>query len=197
MGGEQGERALDNRNVILLQKERTMKVNIEDYYKRTNQNLTPKNIKKEKKSPFTLAEMLYGTFNIVISVIFILLVVIMNTVKPIINDLLNPNFPLETRQIFFLSILMLVLGILFEIYAIEKARLHRYSLIGAISFFFSIFMTIAITYIIIKYSLNWVGIQLFGQTEIGQNKWFYLPSIAYLGYSIFNVYYSFSLMNSQ
>ncbi|MDK2907318.1 MAG: hypothetical protein PWQ66_1279 [Petrotoga sp.] len=177
-----------------------MKVNIEDYYKRTNQNITPKNvksIKKEKKSPFTLAEMLYGTFNIVISVIFLLFILITNIARPIINDLLNPNFPLETRQIFFLSILILILGILFEIYAIEKARLHKYSLIGAIIFFFSLFMTFFITYIIIKYSLNWVGIQLFGQTEIGQNKWFYLPSIAYLGYSIFNVYYSFALMNSQ
>jgi len=174
-----------------------MKVNIEDYYKRTNQNITPKSFKKEKKSPFTLAEMLYGTFNIVISVIFILLTIITNIAKPLINDLFNPNFPLETRQIFFLSILMLVLGILFEIYAIEKARLHKYSVIGAIIFFFSIFMTISIIYIIIKYSLNWVGIQLFGQTEIGQNSWFYLPSIAYLGYSIFNVYYSFALMNSQ
>ncbi|PNS01389.1 hypothetical protein X927_00915 [Petrotoga mexicana DSM 14811] len=174
-----------------------MKVNIEDYYKRTNQNITPKSLKKEKKSPFTLAEMLYGTFNTVISVLFILLILITNTLKPIINDIINPNFPLETRQIFFLSILILILGILFEIYAIEKARLHRYSVTGAIIFFFSLFMAFSITYIIIKYSLNWVGIQLFGQTEIGQNKWFYLPSIVYLGYSIFNIYYSFALMNSQ
>ncbi|MDY6895557.1 MAG: hypothetical protein SVO01_09115, partial [Thermotogota bacterium] len=73
-----------------------MKVNIEDYYKRTNQNITPKSFKKEKKSPFTLAEMLYGTFNIVISVIFILLTIITNIAKPLINDLFNPNFPLET-----------------------------------------------------------------------------------------------------
>ncbi|KUK15283.1 MAG: Uncharacterized protein XD53_1297, partial [Petrotoga mobilis] len=130
-----------------------MKVNIEDYYKRTNQNVAPKGLKKEKKSPFTLAEMLYGTFNIVVSVIFILFIIITNIAKPIISNLINQNFPLETRLIFFLSILIMIIGILFEIYAIEKARLHKYSLIGAIIFFFSLFMTFSITYIIIKYSL--------------------------------------------
>jgi len=174
-----------------------MKVNIEDYYKRTNQNVVPKGFKKVKKAPFTLAEMLYGTFNIVVSVIFILFIIIMNIAKPIISNLINQNFPLETRLIFFLSILILIIGILFEIYAIERARLHKYSVIGAIIFSFSLFMTFSITYIIVKYSLNWAGIQLFGQTQIGLNKWFYLPSIAYIGYSIFNVCYSFVLMNSQ
>jgi magnesium-transporting ATPase (P-type) len=173
-----------------------MKINLENYDtqpKKVNTRIT----KRVKKKQLSYAELFYGTLNIAFSLIIIIVILILNQIKSIINNLLGQNFPLETNLILFLSLLIMVLGVLFEIYSVEKARDKNYLLIAFILFLLALFMTFSITFIIIKYSLNWIGIQLFGNTAIGLNNWFYLPSIVYLGYSIFNVYYSFALMQRE
>lgn len=173
-----------------------MKINLQDYDTQPNK-VNTRITKRVKKNKPSYAELFYGTLNIAFSLIIIIVILILNQIKSIINNLLGQNFPLETNLILFLSLLIMGLGILFEMYAIEKARDKNYLLIAFILFLLALFMTFSITFIIIKYSLNWLGIQLFGNTAIGLNNWFYLPSIVYLGYSIFNVYYSFALMQTK
>ena len=171
-----------------------MKVDVSYYYEPNKKERLYKKVEKKDKPPYPILEMIFGTLNIVIAVISMLIIAIINYLKPIVNSLLGQNFPFNTRQLLILSILLLIFGVLLELFSLERARSKNHKIIALIIFFYSFFMVFMITYIIVRYSLAWMGIQLFGNTELGANKWFYLPSIGFLFYSFFIVYYSFVLL---
>lgn len=171
-----------------------MKVDVSYYYEPNKKEPTYKKVEKKDKPPYPILEMIFGTLNIVVAVISLLIIIGINYLKPIVNSLLGQSFPLNTRQLLVLSILLLIFGVLLELFSLERARSKNHKIVALIIFFYSFFMVFTTTYIIVRYSLAWMGIQLFGNTDIGSSNWFYLPSIGLLFYSFFIVYYSMVLL---
>ena len=171
-----------------------MKVNINDYYTKNDSKVQSTKVKKVNKKHHPIIELFFGTLNVIVAAIVILAALVLKFLGPILNQLLNYDFPFNTNPLIFLSTILLILGVLLELYSLEKAKDNDRKVFALIIFFFSFFMVFSITFVIIKYSFNWLGSQLFGLTEIGMNRLFYIPTIVYLIYSFFIVYYSFSLV---
>lgn len=171
-----------------------MKVDVNYYYEPDKKETKYNKVEKKQKLPYPIVEMIFGTLNIVVAVISFLVIIGLHYLKPIVNNLLGQSFPLNTKCLFILSTLLLILGVLLELYSLERARSKNHKIIALIIFFYSFFMVFMITYIIVRYSLAWMGIQLFGNSDIGHSKWFYLPSIGFLFYTFFIVCYSVVLL---
>ncbi len=94
-----------------------MKVDVSYYYEPNKKRPLYKKVEKKDKPPYPILEMIFGTLNIVIAVISMLIIAIINYLKPIVNSLLGQNFPFNTRQLLILSILLLIFGgVLLELF---------------------------------------------------------------------------------
>ncbi|HOO74860.1 MAG TPA: hypothetical protein PLS66_06175 [Tepiditoga sp.] len=139
-------------------------------------------------------EMFFGTLNIFFSVLIFLGSFFVIMFKDIIKSALGNQFELNMIPLIYITVPIFIFGILLHIYSLEKISERGYKIVSLGIFFLGIVMTGLIGFMIIKYSLNWFGVTLFGKTDIGLNGIFYIPSIIYLLYSIFIVWYSIMLM---
>ncbi|MDO7976922.1 hypothetical protein [Oceanotoga teriensis] len=157
---------------------------------------TPKKIKINKKfSPGSIIlEMFLGTFNIIFSIAILSFSIILNLLKSTIHQIIGSQFTLDMRPLIFITIPIFLFGVFLHFYSIERIAKRYYKLYGLLIFFNGIFMSGIILFYIYKMSINWFGVSIFGNTSIGLNQWFYLPSILYIIYSIFTIYYSLILM---
>lgn len=132
-------------------------------------------------------KIVFSSFNFLISLILLSAVIFINFQKPLIQSMLGNQFTLD---VFYL----IIIGSLFFIYSLTEQLNAIYYLKGylkitritaVIKFFISLIMIFAIIYIIFKNGIQWFGTSLFGNTSLGKNQIFYIPSIIYITYSIF------------
>ena len=162
--------------------------------KMTEENIGNVRINKIEKPSSVYFEMFLGTLNILVSVIILLFSGIIQIFKEDITQLIGTQFTLDFKNLIIITIPILIFGILLHVYSLERVASKKYKLYGFFIFLLGFVMTGLITFLIIKYSLNWFGVSLFGNTSIGLNKLFYFPSITYIAYSLIIIYYSIGLM---
>ncbi|BBE30194.1 hypothetical protein OSSY52_03350 [Tepiditoga spiralis] len=158
------------------------------------ENMGDVKINKIAKPSSVYFEMFLGTLNILVSTIVLLFSGIVQIFREELTQLIGTQFTLDFKNLIIINIPILVFGILLHIYSLERVANKKYKLYGFFIFLLGFVMTGLITFLIVKYSLNWFGVSLFGKTSIGLNKLFYFPSIAYIAYSLIIIYYSIGLM---
>ena len=139
-------------------------------------------------------DLFFGTLNIIISVIIMSLSIGVYVFKDEIQSIIGNQFVLNTMPIFYITIPILLFGILLHIYSIERIAQRFYKVYGLVIFGIGFISLGTIIFMIFKYSINWLGMSVFGNTSLGQNYLFYFPSILYIVYSIYIIYYSLILM---
>ncbi len=139
-------------------------------------------------------DLFFGTLNIIISIVIMSFSVGVYMFRDEIQSIIGDQFVLNTMPIFYITLPVLLFGILLHIYSIERIAQRFYKVYGLIIFAVGFVSLAIIIYMIFKYSINWLGISVFGNTALGQNHLFYFPSIIYIIYSIFIIYYSMTLM---
>ncbi|TGG86834.1 hypothetical protein [Geotoga petraea] len=139
-------------------------------------------------------DLFFGTLNIIISVIIMSLSVVVYLFKDEIQSVIGDQFALNTMPLFYITIPILLFGILLHIYSIERIAQRFYKIYGLVIFALGFIILGIIIFMIFKYSINWLGISVFGNTSLGHNYLFYFPSILYIVYSIFIIYYSLIMM---
>lgn len=139
-------------------------------------------------------DLFFGTLNIIISVIIMSLSVGVYMFKDGIQSIIGDQFALNTMPLFYITIPILLFGILLHIYSIERIAQRFYKIYGLVIFALGFISLGIIIFMIFKYSINWLGISVFGNTLLGQNYLFYFPSILYIVYSIYIIYYSLIMM---
>lgn len=139
-------------------------------------------------------DLFFGTLNIIISIIIMSFSVGIYMFKDEIQSIIGNQFVLNTMPVFYITIPILLFGILLHIYSIERIAQRFYKVYGLIIFVLGFVSLAVIIFMIFKFSINWLGTSVFGETSLGQNYLFYFPSILYIIYSIFIIYYSMMLM---
>jgi hypothetical protein len=154
-----------------------------------------RNLKSISESPLKVYfEMIFGTVNIIFSILMIFISLLMIYFRETIHSLIGDQFTMNFSSIIILMFPLFVLGILLHAYSLEKLSHRYYKMMGFFIFILSFIMIGIIMYFIFRYSLNWLGTSLFGNTSLGNNKIFYVPVLGYLFYGIFLIYYSLVLM---
>ncbi|HPX16978.1 MAG: hypothetical protein KBA07_06945 [Petrotogaceae bacterium] len=152
---------------------------------------------KVTKSHFSfpvILDMLFGTVNIFVSLLLILAGFIVQYFKTTLQALLGEQFSLDMKEMIISAVPILVFGFVLHLYSLERAAGRNFRLYAFICFAVSICMTGLILYLIFKYSINWFGLSIFGNTEIGQKSVFFIPSVMYMVYSFFLIYYSLTML---
>ncbi|WGS64165.1 hypothetical protein [Marinitoga aeolica] len=132
-------------------------------------------------------KIVFSSFNFLISLILTLMVGIVYFQKPLIQSMLGNQFTLDVVNIILLGILYLSYSIFEQFNAIYylKGNLRATRITAFVKFLISMIMIFAILYLIFKHGIQWFGASLFGNTSLGKNQVFYIPSIVYLTYSVF------------
>lgn len=139
-------------------------------------------------------DLFFGTLNIIISIVIMSFAVGVFMFREEIQSIIGDQFVLNTMPIFYITLPILLFGILLHIYSIERIAQRFYKVYGLVIFALGFVSLAVIIFMIFKFSINWLGISVFGNTSLGQNHLFYFPSILYIIYSIFIIYYSMILM---
>ncbi|AEX86134.1 hypothetical protein XO10_08620 [Marinitoga sp. 1135] len=132
-------------------------------------------------------KIVFSSFNFLISLFLISIILFINFEKELLQSMLGTHFSFETKGIMILGILFLLYSIIEQFNAIYylKESLKWYRITCILKFIVSLLMIFSIVYLISKSGIQWFGISLFGNTTLGKNKLFYIPSIVYLTYSIY------------
>lgn len=151
-------------------------------------------VKKLQSPKEVYFELIFGTLNIIFSLFVIILSLTIQYFSEPIKSIIGEQFPLNFDWLIILLIPILILGVLLHLFSLEKLVRRLYKFYGFLIFITGIIMTILIMYLIFNYSLNWFGRNIFGNTEIGNSNYMFIPTLMYLFYSCFIVYYSLNLM---
>ncbi|SHE27536.1 hypothetical protein SAMN02745164_00059 [Marinitoga hydrogenitolerans DSM 16785] len=132
-------------------------------------------------------KIIFSSFNFLISLILTLLILGVYFQKPLIQSMLGSQFSLDVTNIIVLGILFLLYSIFEQFNAIYylKRSIKGTKITAFLKFLISVIMIFTILYLIFKHGIQWFGASLFGNTSLGKNEVFYIPSIIYLTYSIF------------
>ncbi|WP_129408813.1 hypothetical protein [Marinitoga lauensis] len=132
-------------------------------------------------------KIIFSSFNFLISLILTLMVGMIYFQKPLIQSMLGSQFTLDVVNIILLGILYLSYSVFEQFNAIYylKGNIKATRITAFVKLLISMIMIFAILYLIFKHGIQWFGASLFGNTSLGKNQIFYIPSIVYLTYSVF------------
>ncbi|KAF2955644.1 hypothetical protein [Marinitoga sp. 38H-ov] len=132
-------------------------------------------------------KIVFSSFNFLISLILLSFFFIINFQKTLIQSMIGDQFSFNVLNIIILTSLFFIYSIIEQLNAIYylkgNYKITKYTAI--LKLFISLIMIFTIIFIIFKSGIQWFGISLFGNTSLGKNQLFYIPSIIYLTYSIF------------
>jgi hypothetical protein len=132
-------------------------------------------------------KVVFSSFNFLISLLLTLMVLIVQIQKPLIQSMLGSQFTLDVLSVIILGVLYLLYSIFEQFNAIYylKGNMKLTKITAAIKFLISLIMIFSILYLIFNHGIQWFGTSIFGNTSLGKNQLFYIPSIVYLTYSVF------------